>query len=306
MKVAESEERSLGALCRLLGVTRQAYYQQKTRIERTAMQKNLLLDEVVKIREGQKQIGVRKLYFMTAEKRREHGITMGRDGFFSMMRDEGMLVRKRRPRKPRTTFSCPWMKRYPNLAKEFYASAPNQLWVSDITYIRVRKGFAYLSLITDAYSRKIVGYHLCRDLSAKGCVAALKMALTNNPERAGLIHHSDRGVQYYSHAYMKLLGEHIRISMTEKGDPLENAIAERVNGILKSELLERRFDTLAEARPEVARAVSTYNHLRPHLSVDMLAPAVAHERQGPLKRRWKNYYKGSNIAAVQALASAKA
>jgi putative transposase len=306
MKVAESEERSLGALCRLLGVTRQAYYQQKTRIERTAMQKYLLLDEVVKIREGQKQLGVRKLYFMTMEKRLEHGITMGRDAFFSMMREEGMLVRKRRSRKPRTTFSCPWMKRYPNLAKEFHASAPNQLWVSDITYIRVRFGFAYLSLVTDAYSRKIVGYHLCRDLSAKGCVAALKMALANNPQRAGLTHHSDRGVQYYSHTYMKLLGPHIRISMTEKGDPLENAIAERVNGILKTELLQRRFESLAEARLEVARAVSTYNHLRPHLSVDMLTPAVAHERQGPLKRRWKNYYKGSSMAAVQALASAKA
>ena len=306
MKVAESEERSLGALCRLLGVTRQAYYQQKTRIERTAMQKYLLLDEVVKIREGQKQIGVRKLYFMTTEKRREHGITMGRDGFFSMMRDEGMLVRKRRPRKPRTTFSCPWMKRYPNLAKEFYPSAPNQLWVSDITYIRVRKGFAYLSLVTDAYSRKIVGYHLCRDLSAKGCVAALRMALANNPNRAGLIHHSDRGTQYYSAAYMKLLGPHIRISMTEKGDPRENAIAERMNGILKGELLKRQFESLTVARLEIAKAVSTYNHLRPHMSVDMLTPAVAHERQGTIRKRWKNYYKGSNISAVQALASAKA
>jgi putative transposase len=290
MKVAGSEERSLGTLCGLLGVTRQAYYQQKRRIERDAMQKYLLLEEVVKIREGQRNIGVRKLYFMTTEKRHEHGITMGRDAFFSMMREEGMLVRKRRSRKPRTTFSAWWMKRYPNLVKEFCPSAPNQLWVSDITYIRVRFGFAYLSLVTDAYSRKIVGYHLCRDLSAKGCVKALQMALANNPDRAGLIHHSDRGLQYYSTAYMKLLGEHIRISMTEKGDPLENAIAERVNGILKGELLERRFERLAEAPIEVARAVSTYNHLRPHLSIDMLTPAVAHEQRGPLKRHWKNYY----------------
>lgn len=304
MKVSESEERSLVTLCRLLGVTRQAYYQQKTRIELNAMQRCLLLDEVVKIRKGQRQIGVRKLHFMTAEKRREHGITMGRDAFFSMMREEGMLVRKRRSRKPRTTLSCPWMRRYPNLAKEFYPSAPNQLWVSDITYVRTHFGFAYLSLVTDAYSRKIVGYHLCRDLSAKGCVAALKMALANNPDRAGLIHHSDRGVQYYSHAYMKLLGSDTRISMTEKGDPLENAIAERVNGILKSELLKRRSETLAEARRDVARAISTYNHLRPHLSVDMLTPAVAHERQGPLKRRWKNYYKSTKNELIQELASA--
>src|SRR5688572_7301189 len=122
MRVAESEERSLGTLCRLLGVTRQAYYQQKRRIERDAIEKYLLLEEVVKIRGEQKQIGVRKLYYMTAEKRHEHGITMGRDGFFSMMRDEGMLVRKRRSRKPRTTFSAFWMRRYPNLAKEFCPS----------------------------------------------------------------------------------------------------------------------------------------------------------------------------------------
>lgn len=302
MRVAGSEERSLGTLCRLLGVTRQAYYQQKKRIERDAMQKHLLLEEVIRIREEQKQIGVRKLYFMTKEKRCEHGIRMGRDGFFSMMREEGMLVRKRRPRKPRTTFSSHWMKRYPNLAKEFCPSAPNQLWVSDITYVRLRFGFAYLSLVTDAYSRKIVGYHLCRDLSAKGCVRALNMALANNRDRAGLIHHSDRGLQYYSTAYMSLLGEHIRVSMTEKGDPLENAIAERVNGILKGELLARRFENLTEARLEIARAISTYNHLRPHLSIDMLTPAIAHQQQGPLKRHWKNYYKNFKPEAAQELA----
>jgi putative transposase len=302
MRVAESEERSLGTLCRLLGVTRQAYYQQKRRIEREAIEKHLLLEEVIKIREEQRNIGARKLYYMTAQTRLEHGIAMGRDGFFSMMRDEGMLVRKRRTRKPRTTFSAFWMRRYPNLAKEFCPSGPNQLWVSDITYVRLRFGFAYLSLITDAYSRKIVGYHLCRDLSAKGCVKALKMALANNPERVGLIHHSDRGLQYYSTAYMRLLGPDIRISMTQKSDPLENAIAERVNGILKGELLERSFENLTEARLEVARAVSTYNHLRPHLSIDMLTPAVAHQQQGPLKRQWKNYYTSVKREAAQELA----
>jgi len=271
-------------------------------MERTAMRKSLLLEEVVKIRREQKQIGVRKLYYMTAEKRREHGITMGRDAFFSMMREEGMLVRKRRTRKPRTTFSAFWMRRYPNLAREFCPSGPNQLWVSDITYVRLRKGFAYLSLVTDAYSRKIVGYYVCRDLSAKGCVKALEMALANNPDREGLIHHSDRGLQYYSTAYMDLLGSNIRISMTEKGDPLENAIAERLNGILKGELLARTFENLTESRLKVARAVSTYNHLRPHLSIDMLTPAVAHQQRGPLKRHWKNYYRTIKREAAQELA----
>jgi transposase InsO family protein len=304
MRVAASEQRSLGTLCRLLGVTRQAYYQQKMRMERSAMEEYLLLEEVIRIREAQKNIGVRKLYFMTKEKRLEHGIVMGRDGFFSMMREEGLLVRRRRTRKPRTTFSALWMKRYPNLAKEFCPLAPNQLWVSDITYVRLRKGFAYLSLITDAYSRKIVGYHLCKDLSARGCVKALQMALASNPDRKDLIHHSDRGMQYYSTAYVKLLGDKIRISMTEKGDPLENAIAERVNGIIKIEFLDKRFGNLTEARLEVARAVSTYNDLRPHQSIDMLTPAVAHEHRGSIKRRWKNYYTGFKRAAVQELARA--
>lgn len=302
MKVAASEQRSLGTLCRLLGMTRQAYYQQKERMERDALESGLLLKEVAVIRETQGKAGGRKLHYLTTLYRQEHGIRMGRDAFFSLMREEGLLVRKRRSRKPRTTFSAFWMKRYPNLAKDFYPTRPNQLWVSDITYIRIGKGFAYLSLITDAYSRKIVGYYLCRDLSARGCEEALKMALVNNPKRKDLIHHSDRGLQYYSTAYINLLGGDIKISMTEKSDPRENAIAERVNGVLKGELLPNRFASFTEARLEVARAVSTYNHLRPHLSIDMLTPAVAHTQLGPLKKRWKNYYKGIKKEAAQALA----
>ena len=181
------------------------------------------------------------------------------------------------------------MKRYPNLAKGFEPNGSNQLWVSDITYIRVREGFAYLSLITDAYSRKIVGYHLSEDLTARGPVAALRMALKNNQERDGLIHHSDRGLQYYSARYMKLIGKNIRISMSEKSDPLENAIAERVNGILKQELLEKSFTSFTEATRQVDQAVTTYNNLRPHLSIDMLTPAEAHARTGEIKKRWKKY-----------------
>jgi len=304
MRVGESEGRRLGTLCRLIGYTRQAYYQQKVRMESEVLQSELLLGEVGKLRKPQPHTGVRKLYSLTTQFRSEHGITLGRDAFFRLMREERLLVRKRKLSKPRTTFSCPWMKRYPNLAKDFVPMAPNRLWVSDITYIRLKRGFVYLSLITDAYSRKIVGYHVGRDLSAKGCVAALRMAIENNPQRTGLIHHSDRGKQYYSTAYMKTLGPDVRVSMTEKGDPLENAIAERVNGILKEELLHRRFESLTDARTEVDTAVSTYNHLRPHLSIDMLTPAVAHTQQGPLKRHWKSYYKSNKNAAAQAMASA--
>lgn len=251
---------------------------------------SLVLSEVARIRTVQKRMGGRKLHNRLAAFMDEHKLRMGRDAFFDLLREHGLLVRKRRSRKPRTTFSCYWIKRYANLAKEFIPTSPNQLWVSDITYIRLKEGFAYLSLVTDAYSRKIVGFNLSRDLTARGCVAALRMALKNDPEHKGLIHHSDRGLQYYSTRYMKLLGSAgARVSMSEKSDPLENAIAERVNGILKDELLEKRFDGFAAAERAVAEAVNIYNNVRPHLSIDMLTPAEAHTQNGPLKRLWKNY-----------------
>jgi putative transposase len=228
---------------------------------------------------------------------------MGRDAFYDLLRANSLLVRKRRSRKPRTTISGPW-KRYPNLIRGLSPTNANEVWVSDITYVRVGEGFCYLSLITDAYSRKIVGHSLYRDLSARGCVAALRMALrSSKPDRAALIHHSDRGLQYYSSAYMKVLGPRVSISMTEKGDPLENAIAERVNGILKDELLERRFQSFTEARMKIDEAVSTYNNLRPHLSIDLLTPAEAHARTGELKRLWKNYF---STAATPPIAQAAA
>lgn len=295
----KGKQASLRALCRLLGHTRQAYYKRLRVAEREAACAELVIHEVIKIRNVQKRIGGRKLHYMLAEFLSEHSMEIGRDAFFDLLRDNSLLVRKRRLRKPRTTISGPW-RRYPNLIRDLQPTCANQVWVSDITYVRVGDGFAYLSLITDAYSRKIVGYHLHRDLGAKGCVSALRMALRNNPQRNSLIHHSDRGLQYYSSGYMKLLGPDIRVSMTEKGDPLENAIAERVNGILKDELLKKRFDNFIEARESVAEAVNIYNHLRPHLSIDMLTPAEAHTRTGKLERRWKNYFSTRPIAQAMA------
>jgi len=288
MEISGSEPRSLGLLCGLFGYTRQAYYGQFRETEKEAASAYLVLSEVSRIRKVQKRIGGRKLHHMLADFMKEHSLTIGRDAFFDLLRDHSLLVRRRRSRKPRTTYSGYWMKRHPNLAKEFIPVAANQLWVSDITYIRVGDGFGYLSLVTDAYSRKIVGYCLSRDLTARGCVEALRMALAGNPETDGLIHHSDRGLQYYSTRYVKLLnGRAVRISMSEKSDPLENAIAERVNGILKDELLENRFESFAQAKRDVAEAVSIYNNLRPHLSIGMLTPAEAHIHEGPLRRLWK-------------------
>jgi len=292
MKVEQCRADSkIEELCSLLGYSRQAYYQGKKHQEKVILSEELLLQEVNGHRKLMKRLGARKLLIRMQLFIQQHGIGIGRDAFFDLLREHGLLIRKRKSRKPITTNSKHWLKKYPNLIEDFIPVAANQLWVSDITYIHIGKAFAYLSLITDAYSRKIVGFYLSQNLSAIGCERALRMALKSLPEKYRLIHHSDRGVQYCSTDYVKLLKKyHIRISMTQTGDPLDNAIAERVNGILKSELLENIYSDYNTARYEVAKAISTYNHLRPHSSVDMLTPVEAHDMEGFIKKRWKNYY----------------
>jgi putative transposase len=275
----------------LLGYSRQSYYQGLKYIQQKAYESDIIIEEVLRYRKHQKRLGTRKLLeemqdFLTA-----HQFQIGRDAMFDLLAQRGMLVTKRKRRGCVTTLSKHRFKKYPNIIRDFIPIAPNQLWVSDITYIHLPNSFAYLSLITDAYSRKIVGFYLSKDLTAKGPLQALKMALKTNPNITGLIHHSDRGVQYCCDAYVKLLQDKkIKISMTENGDPLENAIAERVNGILKGELLEEVFPSFEIAQREVAIACSTYNHLRPHGSIDNLKPAEAHLKTGEMKKRWKNYW----------------
>lgn len=275
----------------MLGYSRQAYYQHKKQSEKESLQHDLLINKVLIIRISQKRLGGRKLLDRLVPFMQEHQISIGRDAFFNLLSERKLLVRRRKRNKPITTFSDHWMRKHPNLIEGFYPTAPNQLWVSDITYIVVGNGFAYLSLITDAYSRKIVGFYLSIDLSAEGCIKALQMALNNNPVLGKLIHHSDRGSQYCCSDYVKILNNnYIRISMTQNGDPKENAIAERVNGILKDELLEKVYVDYKQALRGVSVAISIYNHQRPHGSIDYLTPIEAHFRTGELKRRWKNYY----------------
>ncbi len=206
----------------MLGYSRQAYYQQKKQTEKESLQNGILINEVLKIRKTQKRLGCRKLIYKLEPFMAQHQIVIGRDAFFNLLSERNLLVRKRRRRKPITTFSDHWMRKYPNLIEGFYPTAPNQLWVSDITYIVVGDGFAYLSLVTDAYSRKIAGFYLSKDLSAEGCIRALEMALDNNPILGRLIHHSDRGSQYCCSDYVKILNDNfIKISMTQNGDPRE-------------------------------------------------------------------------------------
>lgn len=269
-------------------------------MEKESLQHDLLINEVLHIRKTQKRLGGRKLLFKLDLFIQEHQIVIGRDAFFNLLSDRSLLVRKRKRRKPITTFSDHWMRKHPNLIEGFYPTAPNQLWVSDITYIVVGDGFAYLSLITDAYSRKLVGFYLSLDLSAEGCIKALLMALSKNPDLGKLIHHSDRGSQYCCSDYVGILNDNfIRISMTQNGDPRENAIAERVNGILKDELFEKIYANYGQAVKGISVAISIYNHQRPHSSIDYLTPIEAHFRSGELKRRWKNYYSKKSEKALE-------
>lgn len=295
----QNRSRGLRELCRLLGYSSQAYYQYRKSESKRVLEEDLVIQQVLHHRRLQPRLGTRKLQELMQPFMEFHRIEIGRDLLFDVLRANGLLVRNRRRLRPRTTFSDHLLKKYPDLVKGHMVTRANALWVSDITYIRMFKNeFAYLSLITDAYSRKIVGFHLSESLSSDSCILALQMAMKDHaPAKDKLIHHSDRGAQYCSHIYTGLLSAHgIDISMTQSGDPRDNAIAERVNGILKQELLQETYADIRSARHDVQKAIDTYNRLRPHTSIDMMTPEQAHGRNGEIRRRWKSYYK---IAAQQ-------
>jgi len=270
----------LAKLCGWFGITRQAYYQSNWNAIDTSIEEHLVLQEVNNIRKTHKQMGARKLYTKLQPFILEHQIKMGRDALFNLLSANKMLVRKRK-RRIITTQSYHWLRKYPNLIKEFVPTEPNQLWVSDITYWKLKENYVYISFITDAYSHKIVGYHVAETLESIETIKALKMALSNLriDGQLQLIHHSDRGVQYCHNKYVKLLQDNnIKISMTEKGDPLENAIAERVNGIIKEEYLnDYQINNLKEAKNLLKHVVKLYNEERPHNSIGNLYPNELHE-----------------------------
>jgi len=286
----------LAKLCGWFGVTRQAYYQNGWKGAEISIEEDIILNEVVKIRKKHPRMGTRKLHGKLNLFMLEHQLKLGRDALFDLLSSNYLLVRKRK-RRIQTTQSFHWLRKYPNLIRDFVPTGPNQLWVSDITYWKIIGGHVYISFITDAYSHKVVGYHVAETLEAVESVQALKMALSGlflEPDgHFQLIHHSDRGVQYCSFEYVKLLKDNnIQISMTENGDPLENALAERLNGILKDEyLIDSPVTSLEEARKVLARAVSLYNEDRPHMSIGNLYPSKVHEQKIPTERLWKNYYK---------------
>lgn len=269
---------SVEALCGLFGKSRQAWYDRQERTEERLMREEVIVNRVREIRCILPRVGGIKLMILLAEELRAHRITIGRDAFFSILRKHGLLIQFKR-RHAVTTQSHHHYKKWPNLVQGRQALKAEEIWVSDITYLRTQSGFIYLFLITDAFSRKIVGYHLSQSLKATGCLTALNKAIRERmyADRK-LIHHSDRGIQYCCDAYVELLQKNkIRISMTQTGSPYDNAIAERVNGILKLEFgLYRIFDSYLAAVEPVCRAISAYNTVRPHFSCNLQSPQRTH------------------------------
>ena len=266
-------------------------------MEDTSVAAELILQEVKAIRRLHPAIGGRKLMVLLQPFVLEHQIKIGRDALFDLLATHQLLVRKRK-RNIVTTWSKHWMRKYPNLIRDVVPSRPNEVWVSDITYFKIAESHVYISFVTDAYSRKIVGYHVADTLEAIHSVKALQMAIRQSTTNLiGLIHHSDRGCQYCCTEYVNLLKHNgIAISMTEHGDPLENAIAERVNGIIKEEYLNHyQIKTKKEIEQKLQQAVHQYNHNRPHLSCNMLTPEDVHQNNLPIQRLWKNYYKQKPI-----------
>lgn len=279
----------LGRWCGLFGHSRQAFYQQAWSQADKTMEEQMVISLVCSIREEQPRLGTRKLYVMLESMLNANAVKMGRDALFDLLAREGMLVKRRKRKFPRTTDPTGWFRRYEDLTVGLSPERTDQLWVSDITYIPLSDRFLYLSLLTDAYSHQIVGWSLREDLTTEGPLEALKVALTTRKPIPGLIHHSDRGTQYRSLEYVNLLKDyHARVSMTQSGDPRENAVAERVNGIVKNELLEgRTFSCHNDAKGLIEKVIKVYNTKRPHSSCQMLTPDKAAEMKGPLRKTWK-------------------
>ena len=266
--------------CQLYGVSRQGFYQRRQREVAVAARAEQVLDQVRAVRTKLPRLGTRKLAYKMAPLLRVQGVACGRDALLTLLRQRGLLVARKRSY-TKTTDSRHRFHQHPNLAKNApKPTAPNQLWVSDITYLPTRQGTAYLSLVTDAFSRRIVGHHVHASLHTAGCLAALARAVRGAGQATtGVIHHSDRGSQYASDAYQAALNQaNMRCSMTDGYDCYQNALAERVNGILKDEFLFVLPDDLAQARLLVDQAVHLYNQDRPHLALNYLTPNQVHSQ----------------------------
>lgn len=261
----------------MLGYSRQAFYKQVSRSNKQLLEESIVLETVKQVRAELPKTGTVKLMHHCNQTWLSNGIKMGRDKTYKLLRDNKLLLRNRKRNTPQTTWSNHWLKKYPDLVKEGVFTQPNQLWVADITYLPVREGkWCYIFLITDAVTKMIMGYHVSAGLDATAADFALKMALGNTKNTENLIHHSDRGIQYCSQKYTtQLQRNHIKISMTQSGNPRDNAIAERINGILKNELIYPfgTIENLSHARITVKTAVEKYNNKRLHQHLNYKTPS---------------------------------
>jgi putative transposase len=264
-------------VCAFFEFSRQAYYKQLKVQSQRDMKDDFVVEIVQKARRNNKMLGVRKVYEKFGREIHNINPSLGRDKLFSLVSSRGLLIRRRR-KYARTTQSRHRFRKYKNEIKDFKATRPHQLWVVDMTFIRIKKGFVYLFLLTDAYSRKVVGWSLTGSPDVKSAMQALRMAIRQCPDRSGLIHHSDRGFQYCSPAYVKVTeSTGIKMSMGEVGNCYENAMAERVNGIFKGEYgFDQTFKNIKEALKAIKEGIKDYNEQRPHWGLNLKIPSVVH------------------------------
>ncbi len=269
---------SVSAVCRQLRITRQNYYARRQARQRREVDADLVGALVLEERRVQPRLGARKLHFMLKKILSQEGVKLGRDRFLEVLRARGLLLAPKPAEYPCTTNSYHCLPVFTNRIKGLAVSKPNEVWVGDLTYIRTEMGFLYVALLTDKASRKVVGHHCGETLATEGCLAALKNALEGLPAGAKPIHHSDQGTQYCSHEYVNWVVDHgLSVSMTETDHCAENALAERMNGILKSEYgLGAQFKTKAGARLAVDQAVHLYNTRRPHTALGYRTPEAVH------------------------------
>ena len=285
--------------CHLFGINRQVYYRKIRQRVYKQTKAGQVVAMILEIRKSMPRIGVRKLYYLLLDKLRS--LKIGRDKFFDILRANHLLIQPKRSYHV-TTNSHHRFRKHKNLIIDLVINRPDQVWVSDITYIGKREKPCYLSLITDAYSKKIVGHYIADNLNAESSLNALQMAVKNRKGKPlGLIHHSDRGLQYCADDYQRILKKHgIKCSMTNNGDPYENAVAERVNGILKQEFMIDAYHQDIEIMSVIVKeAIEIYNTQRPHYSNYMLTPEQMHTQSQIQMRTYKtkNSSKG-NLTTV--------
>lgn len=263
----------MSGLCRVAGLSRQAYYQGRRERQRRRRETERILAAVREERRRQPRVGARKLQYLL----KTAGVEVGRDALLRILSENDLLVAPKK-KAIRTTCYDENLPVYRNLLYELHPTQPHQVWVCDVTFIRLEVGFVYLALITDLVSRRIVGWNAGTANTALECSKALQMALAQLPPARRPVHHSDRGSQYCCHEYVAILERHgLPASMTEQNHCYENCYAERVNGILKDEFhLDRTFRTSAQAKCAIAQAIDTYNTRRPHTSLHLRTPDAVH------------------------------